>query len=142
MTNIVTTTKITKWDTRARAILGPHSSYAEAFAARAACRAMQWATGLISLHDAVDDLQAQAERDGFVAAIGQDEVQRIMATTFAEARDNEAIRKIAHIAGVPRKVARAAYELKMAGHEDLCEQVRLGQIDLDEALQRVGQSPK
>lgn len=41
--------------------------------------------GWISLHTAVDNLQALAERWGLVDEIGQDEVQRLMANAFAPA---------------------------------------------------------
>jgi hypothetical protein len=58
------------------------------FHARAEARALLWQAGEIDLHDAVDVLQADAERDGLVAAIGQDEVQRIMSAAFATVRDD------------------------------------------------------
>jgi hypothetical protein len=53
------------------------------FIARTEARALLWAAGEFDLHEAVDKLQADAERDGLVAAIGQDEVQRIIAEAFA-----------------------------------------------------------
>ena len=46
------------------------------------------AAGEFDLHEAVDKLQHDAERDGLIAAIGQDAVQRIMATAFAAVRDD------------------------------------------------------
>jgi hypothetical protein len=45
-----------------------------------------WAAGELSLHDAVDVLQADAVRDGLVAEIGQDAVQAIMAKAFEAVR--------------------------------------------------------
>ena len=53
------------------------------FIARAEARALLYAAGEFDLHEAVDKLQANAERDGLVAAIGQDEVHRIIADAFA-----------------------------------------------------------
>ena len=37
-----------------------------------------WAACEFDLHEAVDELQAAAERDGLIEAIGQDAVQAIM----------------------------------------------------------------
>ena len=54
--------------------------------ARAEARALLWAAGEVDLLVAVDKLQADAERDGLVAAVGQDEVQRIIAEAIALAR--------------------------------------------------------
>jgi hypothetical protein len=56
------------------------------FELRAAARAPLWAEGELDLHDAVDALQASAERDGLIDRIGQDAVQAIMATAFAPFR--------------------------------------------------------
>jgi hypothetical protein len=64
----------------ARGATGP--SAVEVFVARAEARALLWQAGEFDLHEAVDKLQADAERDGLVAAIGQDEVQRLMAEAF------------------------------------------------------------
>jgi hypothetical protein len=58
------------------------------FTARAEARALLWFAGELFLHDAVDVLQADAERDGLVTAIGQDAVQAIMAAAFAVVRDD------------------------------------------------------
>jgi hypothetical protein len=44
------------------------------FELRAWARARLWAEGELDLHDAVDALQADAERDGLVELIGQDAV--------------------------------------------------------------------
>jgi hypothetical protein len=57
------------------------------FTARASARAVLFAANKIDLPEAVDRLQAAAERDGLLAEIGQDEVQAIMATAFAAVRD-------------------------------------------------------
>jgi hypothetical protein len=59
-----------------------------AFIARAEARALLYAANEFDLHEAVDKLQADAARDGVVAAIGQDEVQRIMSEAFAKVRDD------------------------------------------------------
>jgi hypothetical protein len=53
------------------------------FRARAEARAMLHAFGEMTLHEAVDELQAAAETSGLVAEIGQDSVQQIMAEAFA-----------------------------------------------------------
>ncbi len=58
----------------------------EVFTARAEARALLWQAGEFDFHEAVDKLQHDAERDDLVAAIGQDEVQRIMADAFAAVR--------------------------------------------------------
>jgi hypothetical protein len=52
------------------------------FEARCKAQAALVAAGEFDLHDAVDALQAAAVATGLVAAIGQDEVQRIMARAF------------------------------------------------------------
>jgi hypothetical protein len=57
-----------------------------AFEAREA-RALLWKVGEFDLSEAVDKLQADAERDGLVDAVGQDEVQRIMAVAFHRVRE-------------------------------------------------------
>jgi hypothetical protein len=57
------------------------------FIARAEARALLYAANEFDLHEAVDKLQADAERDGLVAAIGQDEVQRIIAEAFSAVGD-------------------------------------------------------
>lgn len=54
----------------------------EVFLARAEARAHLVANGLYELQEAVDTLQAAAERDGLVAKYGQDEIQQIMAEAF------------------------------------------------------------
>jgi hypothetical protein len=66
------------------------------FTARAEARALLWKVAEISPHDAVDKLQADAERNGLVAELGQDKVQAIMAEAFAAVRKPEVV----EIAGV------------------------------------------
>lgn len=63
-----------------------HPSPLEVFEARCEVRALLYAVGEITLHDAVDELQAAAIDTGVVAEIGQDAVQAIMAAAFAESR--------------------------------------------------------
>jgi hypothetical protein len=60
--------------------------------ARAWARAYLWAAGEFSLDEAVDVLQADAERDGLVGLIGQDAVQTIIAAAFREFQTHEARR--------------------------------------------------
>jgi hypothetical protein len=50
---------------------------------RAQTRAELWWEYQIELHEAVDELQAYAERAGLLAQIGQDAVQAIIAEPFA-----------------------------------------------------------
>jgi hypothetical protein len=52
------------------------------FHERAEARAMLVECGELSLHDAVDELQASAQRGGLVDEYGQDAIQAIMATAF------------------------------------------------------------
>lgn len=61
----------------------------EVFCERAEARAMLWAAGEYTLHEAVDVLQADAVRTGLVALIGQDAVQAIMAEAFDEPAEIE-----------------------------------------------------
>ena len=56
----------------------------DAFRARCEARAWLVAAGEMSLHEAVDELQASAVASGIVDAIGQDYVQAIMSTAFAQ----------------------------------------------------------
>jgi hypothetical protein len=56
------------------------------FELRAWARARLFAEGELELHDAVDELQEDAERDGLVAAIGQDAVQSMMTDAFDAVR--------------------------------------------------------
>jgi hypothetical protein len=64
----------------------PIISAEEIFRERAEARAILWAAGEYDLHEAVDVLQADAERTGLVAEIGQDAVQTILATAFTAVR--------------------------------------------------------
>jgi hypothetical protein len=72
----------------ARAKPADSPSPLEVFTARAWARATLWQAGELDLHEAVDVLQAAAERDGLVASIGQDEVERLMAEALAAVRDD------------------------------------------------------
>jgi hypothetical protein len=56
----------------------------EAFTLRCWARARLVAENALDLHEAVDGLQADAERDGLVDDLGQDAVQEILAAAFAE----------------------------------------------------------
>jgi hypothetical protein len=56
------------------------------FVARTEARALLWQAGELSLHDAVDELQASAVRDGLVTLLGQDAVQEIMSKAFGVVR--------------------------------------------------------
>ncbi len=58
----------------------------EVFRERAEARALLWAANEFDLHEAVDVLQADAERSGLVDLIGQDSVEAIIATAFAAVR--------------------------------------------------------
>jgi hypothetical protein len=58
------------------------------FTLRCWARARLFAEGEIDLHEAVDQLQANAVRTGLVKQIGQDAVQAIMAETFAAVRED------------------------------------------------------
>jgi acyl-CoA reductase-like NAD-dependent aldehyde dehydrogenase len=62
-------------------------SLAAVFEARCWARARLFAEGELDLHDAVDKLQADADRDGFSAAIGQDAVQAMMGDAFGAVRE-------------------------------------------------------
>lgn len=58
---------------------------------RAWARAFLFAIGELDLHEAVDVLQRDAERDGLVEAIGQDKIQEIISRAFMErCRDESA----------------------------------------------------
>jgi hypothetical protein len=65
----------------------PRPSPLDVFELRAWARAKLWQAGEFDLHEAVDKLQADAERTGLVDAIGQDDVQRILAEAFHPVRD-------------------------------------------------------
>ena len=57
-------------------------SAVEVFRLRCWARAHLWAAGVLGLHEAVDVLQSDAERDGLIDNIGQDAVQAIIAENF------------------------------------------------------------
>jgi hypothetical protein len=57
------------------------------FNLRCESRAKLWRAGEIDLHTAVDELQQAAEASGLVAAIGQDELQTLMAAAFGAVRE-------------------------------------------------------
>jgi hypothetical protein len=59
----------------------------EAFEARCDARAYLWSVGDLDLHDAVDQLQRDAERDGLVERVGQNAVQAIIADAFQSYRE-------------------------------------------------------
>jgi hypothetical protein len=69
--------------TAARALAERRVDLLDAFAARADARAFLWSIGEYDLHDAVDKLQLDAERDLPIESIGQDAVQAIMADAFS-----------------------------------------------------------
>jgi hypothetical protein len=58
----------------------------DVFRERCEARAMLYAAGELGLHEAVDQLQVDAERTGLVDEIGQDAVQAIMADAFRRVR--------------------------------------------------------
>jgi hypothetical protein len=57
------------------------------FEARAEARALLWKVGELDLQEAVDKLQADAERDGLIDKIGQDAIQKILAVAFHRYRE-------------------------------------------------------
>ncbi len=62
------------------------STFSLVFGARCEARALLYAAGELSLHEAVDVLQDDAVTSGLMDAIGQDSVQAILATAFRKAR--------------------------------------------------------
>ena len=54
---------------------------------RAWARAYLYSVGELTLHEAVDVLQRDAQRDGLVDEIGQDGVQQILADAFRPYRE-------------------------------------------------------
>jgi hypothetical protein len=58
----------------------------DVFRTRCQARSMLVDVGMLGLHEAVDELQAAAERDGLIERLGQDAVQQIMAAAFEAAR--------------------------------------------------------
>ncbi len=59
----------------------------DAFIERASARAYLWSLGELTLHEAVDKLQDDAERNGLVERIGRDTVQQILADAFEPYRE-------------------------------------------------------
>ena len=94
------------------------------FIARVEARAMLWAAGEITLHDAVDALWTDAVRNGLVAQLGVDKTQELLATAFAPVRDDLPCHEDAvpdeividdEGAGVPSATLRAAEYLLQLG---------------------------
>jgi hypothetical protein len=71
----------------ARAYPAARPSALEVFIARAEARALLWQAGVFDLHQAVDELQTVAERDGLVTLLGQDAVQQIISEAFRKVRE-------------------------------------------------------
>jgi len=71
---------------RKRADPAARSSALAVFIARAEARALLWQAGEFDLHQAVDELQAVAERGRLVTLLGQDAVQEIMSKAFGVVR--------------------------------------------------------
>jgi hypothetical protein len=92
---------------RADSVL-PEPSVLAVFITRADVCAKLWQCGEIDLHEAVDQLQAAAERNGLVTKIGQDEVQAIMSAAFGIVRDDlasgeeESTQRLSHSATQPQ----------------------------------------
>ena len=61
----------------------------DAFIERAEVRAYLWSVGELTLHEAVDVLQADVKRDGLIEQIGQDQIQKILGECFAPYRYGE-----------------------------------------------------
>ena len=64
----------------------PKPSPLDVLELRAWARAYLYSIGELTLHQAVDVLQRDAQRDGLVAEIGQDAVQQILADAFGPYR--------------------------------------------------------
>lgn len=77
----------------AQAIPATQPSALAVFIARCEARALLWQANELDLREAIDELQAVAVRDGLVAELGQDEVQRLMVEAFAPVRAD--LRKVA-----------------------------------------------
>ncbi len=59
----------------------------EIFLERCGARAILWSSAMMDLHEAVDGLQAAAERAGIVDDIGQDAIQKFMSDAFRQRRE-------------------------------------------------------
>jgi hypothetical protein len=57
------------------------------FVARVEARALLWQAGELTLHEAVDELQAAGERDGLIDRIGQDGAQAVLSHVLARVRE-------------------------------------------------------
>ena len=71
---------------RKRAYPAAGPSPLKVFIVRAEARALLWQAGEFDLHQAVDEFQAAAERDGLVTLLGQDAVQEIISKAFGVVR--------------------------------------------------------
>jgi hypothetical protein len=70
----------------AAAAIDQHHSALEIFRERAEARATLVSNGYLDLQTAVDQLQESAAAQGLLKQYGQDEVQRILAESFARWR--------------------------------------------------------
>ena len=70
-----------------RTTIQPEPSPLDVLELRAWARAYLWSIGELTLHEARDVLQHDAERDGLVDQIGQDGVQKILSDAFAPFRE-------------------------------------------------------
>jgi hypothetical protein len=70
-----------------RAIAERRIDPVDVFLERAEARAYLWSIGDLDLHEAVDVLQGDPERDGLVERIGQDGVQEIIPAAFRSFRE-------------------------------------------------------
>jgi hypothetical protein len=60
----------------------------QVFRARCEARALLWRCNEFDLHEAIDKLWSDAERDGLIDTIGADAVQEILAKAFEAVRDD------------------------------------------------------
>jgi hypothetical protein len=80
---------VTAAPTRAARAATHRAPLVEVFRERAWARAFLWREGELDFHDAIDQLQHDAVRDGLVKEIGQDAVQQILAAAFRPHREGE-----------------------------------------------------
>jgi hypothetical protein len=73
--------------TAAPATIENHVDPLDVLELRAWARAYLYSIGELTLHQAVDVLQRDAQRDGLVRLIGQDGVQQIIADAFQPYRE-------------------------------------------------------
>jgi hypothetical protein len=69
------------------ALATEHVDLFDAFTDRACARAYLWSIGKYELHEAVDQLEADAWRDGLNERFGIDGVQQILAEAFRQYRE-------------------------------------------------------